>query len=70
MEEQIENILIKVDEGRMSVQQALTELLRLFNASGLLCDECGDGSGWYGNDIEPEYGSITMNCSKCNPEAN
>ena len=65
MEEQIENILIKVDEGRMPVQQALNELLRLFNANGLLCDECGDGSGWYGND-----GGITMNCSKCNPEAN
>lgn len=65
MEEQIENILIKVDEGRMPVQQALNELLRLFNANGLLCDECGDGSGWYGNDV-----SITMNCSKCNPEAN
>jgi len=40
MEEQIENILIKVDEGRMPVQQALTELLRLFNASGLLCPNC------------------------------
>ena len=64
MEEQIENILIKVDEGRMPVQQALTELLRLFNANGLLCDECGDGSGWYGNE------DVTYNCSKCNPEAN
>ena len=64
MEEQIENILIKVDEGRMPVQQALTELLRLFNANGLLCDECGDGSRWYGNE------DVTYNCSKCNPEAN
>ena len=36
----------------------------------LICNECGDGSGWYGNDIPPEYGSITMNCSKCNPDAN
>lgn len=70
MEKQIENILIKVDEGTMPVQQALTELLLLFNVSGSVCDECGDGSGWYGDDIEPEYGSITMNCSKCNPEAN
>ena len=70
MEKQIENILIKVDEGTMPVQQALIELLRLFNVSGSVCDECGDGSGWYGDDIEPEYGSITMNCSKCNPEAN
>ena len=70
MKKQIENILIKVDEGTMPVQQALSELLRLFNVSGSVCDECGDGSGWYGDDIEPEYGSITMNCSKCNPEAN
>jgi hypothetical protein len=36
----------------------------------LICNECGDGSGWYGDDTPPEYGSITMNCSKCNPEAN
>jgi hypothetical protein len=35
----------------------------------LVCDECGDGSGWYGDDTTPEYGSITMNCSKCNPQA-
>ena len=70
MKKQIENILIKVDEGTMPVQQALSELLRLFNVSGSVCDECGDGSGWYGDDIEPEYGSITMNCFKCNPEAN
>lgn len=69
MEKQIENILIKVDKGTMPVQQALTELLRLFNVNGSVCDECGDGSGWYGDDIEPEYGGITMNCSKCNPEA-
>jgi hypothetical protein len=36
MEKQIENILIKVDEGTMPVQQALSELLRLFNVSGSL----------------------------------
>jgi len=30
MEEQIENILIKVDEGTIPVQQALIELLLLF----------------------------------------
>ena len=64
MEKQIENILIKVDEGTMPVQQALTELLRLFNVSGSVCDECTDGSGWYGCE------DITYNCSKCNPEAN
>jgi hypothetical protein len=34
MEKQIENILIKVDEGTMPVQQALSELLRLFSVSG------------------------------------
>lgn len=36
MKEQIENILIKVDEGTMPVQQALSELLRLFIVSGSL----------------------------------
>jgi hypothetical protein len=36
MEKQIENILIKVDEGTMPVQQALSELLRLFIVSGSL----------------------------------
>jgi hypothetical protein len=30
---------------------------------GSVCDECGDGSGWYGCE------DITYNCSKCNPEA-
>ncbi len=64
MEKQIENILIKVDEGTMPVQQALSELLRLFNVSGSVCDECGDGTGWYGDD------DLNYNCSKCNPEAN
>jgi hypothetical protein len=34
MEKQIESILIKVDEGTMPVQQALSELLHLFNVSG------------------------------------
>ena len=34
MEKQIENILIKVDEGTIPVQQALSELLRLFSVSG------------------------------------
>jgi len=34
MEKQIENILIKVDEGTMPVQQALNELLLLFSVSG------------------------------------
>jgi cellulose synthase/poly-beta-1,6-N-acetylglucosamine synthase-like glycosyltransferase len=43
MEKQIESILIKVDEGTMPVQQALSELLRLFNVSGEVCDNCGEG---------------------------
>jgi hypothetical protein len=48
----------------MPVQQALSELLRLFSVSGSVCDECGDGSGYYGDE------DITYYCSKCNPEAN
>lgn len=36
MEKQIENILIKVDEGTLPVQQALSELLLLFSVSGSL----------------------------------
>lgn len=39
MEKQIENILIKVDEGTMPVQQALSELLLLFNVS-CQCEDC------------------------------
>jgi hypothetical protein len=39
MEKQIENILIKVDEGTMPVQQALSELLDLFAVSGSLLDD-------------------------------
>jgi hypothetical protein len=39
MEKQIENILIKVDQGTMPVQQALSELLRLFSVSGM-CSGC------------------------------
>ena len=39
MEKQIQNILIKVDEGTMPVQQALSELLRLFSLS-CQCDAC------------------------------
>jgi len=34
MEKQIENILTKVDEGTMPVQQALSKLLLLFSVSG------------------------------------
>jgi len=36
MKKQIENILIKVDEGTMPVQQALSDLLLLFSVSGSL----------------------------------
>ena len=40
MEKQIENILIKVDEGTMPVQQALSELLLLFSVSCRFSSEC------------------------------
>lgn len=53
MEKQIENILIKVDEGTMPVQQALIELLRLFNVSGSVCISC---------DEETETHEICMKC--------
>ena len=45
-----------------------TEQLRKPSVVGrseqLVCDECTDGSGWYGDE------EITYNCSKCNPKAN
>jgi hypothetical protein len=34
------------------------------SVSGSVCNECTDGSGWWGDE------DITYNCSKCNPEAN
>ena len=37
--------------------------LHKHDVSGSVCDECTDGSGWYGCE------DITYNCSKCNPEA-
>lgn len=37
--------------------------LRKHNVSGSVCDECTDGSGWYGDK------DIVYNCSKCNPKA-
>jgi hypothetical protein len=33
------------------------------NSYELICDECGDGSGWYGDD------DIIYNCKRCNPQA-
>lgn len=45
MEDKIEQILIKVDEGTMPVQQALDELLVIFSASEgeekCVCGDCG-----------------------------
>lgn len=41
----------------------LEQQLRIHDVSGSVCDECMDGSGWYGCE------DITYNCSKCNPEA-
>ena len=35
----------------------------------LICIECQDGSGWYGEDGPYYDGIITYNCSKCNPQA-
>jgi len=72
LDEKVGLKLETMEDVRKAIIKHKNELknLRLVAVSGLLCDECGDGSGWYGNDKEPEYGSITMNCSKCNPEAN
>ena len=39
------------------------ELVKLFAIPVSVCDECEDGSGWYGDE------DITMNCSLCNPKA-
>jgi hypothetical protein len=58
MEKQIENILIKVDEGTMPVQQALSELLRLFNVSG----SCNHEFVWLKPD---EDDSLDRKCEKC-----
>ena len=48
MKEQIENILIKVDEGTMPVQQALTELLLLFSVMPSLPIDRWDAEEWLG----------------------
>lgn len=58
------DILLKVSELRMDIETAEKRILRLFNVSGSVCDECTDGSGWYGDE------DIVYNCSKCNPKAN
>jgi hypothetical protein len=60
MEKQIENILIKVDEGTMPVQQALSELLRLFGVSGLLCPRCNS------SDILKADKENDNQCKDCN----
>jgi hypothetical protein len=58
MEKQIENILIKVDEGTMPVQQALSELLRLFSVSG----SCNHEWIW----VNPnEDNDMRRKCEKC-----
>jgi hypothetical protein len=48
MEKQIENILIKVDEGTMPVQQALSDLLLLFNVMPSLPIDRWDAEDWLG----------------------
>ena len=44
--------------------ESYEEQLKQALVNGSVCDECEDGSGWYGNE------DITMNCSLCNPKAN
>jgi hypothetical protein len=57
MKKQIENILIKVDEGTMPVQQALSELLRLFSGS------CNHEWIW----VKPnDDNDMRRKCKKCN----
>ena len=51
-----------VDKLKLIFEQE--QALRQASVSGSVCDECTDGSGWYGCE------DITYNCSKCNPEAN
>ena len=51
-----------VDKLKLIFEQE--QALRQSIVSGSVCDECTDGSGWYGCE------DITYNCSKCNPEAN
>ena len=59
MKKQIENILIKVDEGTMPVQQALSELLRLFS---VICS-CNHEWIW----VKPnEDDDMRRKCKKCN----
>lgn len=48
-------IEVKITDDAGNVQQ--------YDVSGLVCDECTDGSGWYGDE------DIVNNCSKCNPKA-
>jgi hypothetical protein len=62
--DKIKCILIDFEIADKTLDEAANEILLLFSVSGSVCDECIDGSGWYGDE------DITYNCSKCNPEAN
>ena len=58
------NIAVVVRQSEQLL--AYTEWLKkegLINATILVCDECEDGSGWYGDD------ELMCNCSRCNPKA-
>lgn len=66
MKEQIENILIKVDEGTIPVQQALSELLLLFSVRCSLPTDLiklqnqwlEDGDRFEGKEVEGRYSEV------------
>jgi hypothetical protein len=43
MRKQIEEIMNKVESGDLAYQDAVSELLLLYNVSGDVCDNCGEG---------------------------
>jgi hypothetical protein len=49
----------------MAIDLILCEFKTMCKKSSVspICNECGDGSGWWGDE------AMTYNCSKCNPEA-
>jgi hypothetical protein len=69
MRNEILDIARQLQHNGYTVTEAKERLLHLFRINGEICEECGDGCGWYGDDVYPEQGGITMNCSICNPQA-
>ena len=47
----------------VDIMEEYASQFRKHDVSGSVCDECTDGSGWYGDE------DIVYNCSKCNPKA-